>query len=49
MTEGTDELFSDPPSGSRIRWIRRLLWVGVPLDLNLAAAESLVVLCRGWD
>ena len=34
MTEGTDELFSDPPSGSRIRWIRRLLWVGVPLDLS---------------
>jgi len=33
VSEGTDGLFSDPPAMSRIRWIRRLLWVAVPLDL----------------
>ena len=33
MSERTDELFDDAPPSSRIRWVKRLLWVALPLDL----------------
>ena len=33
MSERTDELFDDGPPSSRLRWIKLLLWIALPLDL----------------
>ena len=33
MSERTDELFDEGRPESRVRWVRRMLWIALPLDV----------------
>ena len=33
MSDRSDELFDDGPPSSRIRWVKLMLWIALPLDL----------------